>query len=92
MVLRSSQKIPLEAVQKMISSSLEILIYLKKVGEKERKIVEISELYFDNNQVKINNLYKYDYNKRELVRTSNKFINRDKMERYYLINEKQEIN
>lgn len=81
MVLRSPIKIPMEAIKKMILASIEILIYVKRISGNERKVMEISELYLENNQIKINKLYEYNYFTKKIEKTKNKFINDEKFKR-----------
>ena len=83
MVLRSGENIPLEAIKRMISSSIEILIQIRRIGEDKRRITEISELYQDKNgDTKINKIYEYNYEKDQIVKIS-ELINTRKMERIY---------
>lgn len=81
MVLRSSSNIPIEAVKRMINSSIEILIQLSKVGRNMRKVVEISELLQDSDgKTKLNILYDYDYTNGNLIKKGN-LINDNKLRR-----------
>lgn len=83
MVIRASGEIPLEAIKRMISSSIEILIHLKRIDGKERKLVEISEiLQGENGESIINRIYEYNYDLDRLVKIG-KLINRDKLRRKY---------
>lgn len=83
MVLRSGENIPLEAIKRMISSSIEILIQIRRIGEDKRRITEISELYQDKNgDTKINKIYEYNYEKDQIVKIS-ELIHTRKMERIY---------
>lgn len=79
MVLRASDNIPIEAVRRMINSSIEILIQLKRMPDGRRLVVEVSELIEDERANSlINKLYSYDYDKRVLVRV-NGMKNTDKL-------------
>lgn len=82
MVLRSSEEIPLEAVKRMINSSIEIIIQLKRINGNKRRVVEISELLSDEGKTIINILYKYDYKKDELIKVG-EMKNTEKLERIY---------
>lgn len=83
MVLRSDLNIPLEAVKRMIGSSLEILIHLAKVENGMRKVVEISEIYLEEDKVCINKLYDYNYETKQLEKTGNQMIRDQKIKGWY---------
>lgn len=79
MVLRASDDIPLEAVKRLINSSIEFIIYLKRINN-TRKITEIVEvLQDDNGQTLLNPIYEYESSKKELVKVG-KIINKYKLE------------
>lgn len=83
MVIRASDDIPLEAIKRMISSSIEILIHLKRINGKQRKLVEISEiLQSDNGESVINKIYEYDYESDQIVKVGD-LINDEKLRRLY---------
>lgn len=82
MVLRSGEKIPIEAVRRMINSSIEILIHLDRVDSKRRRVIEVAEMLNDNSgDLIIKSLYKYNY-KTDKIEFSDKLTNRDKLERW----------
>ena len=82
MVLRSGEKIPIEAVRRMINSSIEILIHLDRVDSKRRRVIEVAEMIKDNSgDLIIKSLYKYNY-KTDKIEFSDKLTNRDKLERW----------
>lgn len=82
MVLRSGEKIPIEAVRRMINSSIEILIHLDRVDSKRRRVIEVAEMIKDNSgDLMIRSLYKYNY-KTDKIEFSNNLTNRDKLERW----------
>lgn len=63
----TGQDMPLIAVRKQIATALDIVICISKPGGK-RKITEICEVCFDNNEdIYMNSLYKYDGMKKGLV-------------------------
>lgn len=72
MVLRADANIPLEVVKRMIGSSLDILVHLSRLEKAKRRVLEISEVYFDDSQVSLNPIYTFDYKKDKLVATGNK--------------------
>lgn len=79
MVLRSSDDIPLEAIKRLINSSIEFIIYLKKVKDM-RKITEIVEVVQDvNGETILNKIYEYDNSKSSLIKVGN-IINKYKLE------------
>lgn len=82
MVLRSGEKIPIEAVRRMVNSSIEILIHLDRVDSKRRRVIEVAEMIKDNSgDLMIRSLYKYNY-KTDKIEFSNNLTNRDKLERW----------
>ena len=82
MVLRSGEKIPIEAVRRMVNSSIEILIHLDRVDSKRRRVIEVAEMIKDNSgDLMIRSLYKYNY-KTDKIEFSNNLTNIDKLERW----------
>ncbi len=79
MVLRAGDNIPLEAVKRMIASSINIVIQLSKLASNKRKLVEISELSFVDDRILINQLYLYNKKEDKLMPTGNKLIRREKL-------------
>lgn len=81
MVLRSSDLIPLEAVKRMINSSIEIIIQLNRINLSKRRVVEISEvLQGEKGETLINLIFKYDYDKDRLIKVGN-LLNNSKYDR-----------
>ncbi|WP_282926488.1 CpaF family protein [Helcococcus kunzii] len=79
MVLRSSENIPIEAIKRMINSSIEIIIQLKRVSLSRRRVIEISEVLQDENgKTVINIIFKYDYKSDKLKKVGN-LINEEKL-------------
>ncbi|MFM1514563.1 CpaF family protein [Helcococcus ovis] len=86
MVLRASDDIPLEAIKRLINSSIEIVIQLKRVNYLKRRVVEISEIMqAENGDTIINQIYKYNYKTDKLDKIG-EIKNVEKLER--LNNEK----
>lgn len=82
MVLRSGEKIPIEAVRRMINSSIEILIHLDRVDSKRRRVIEVAEMLKNSNGDSIIRiLYKYNY-KKDKIEYKEELLNRDKLERW----------
>ncbi|WP_103981478.1 CpaF family protein [Helcococcus massiliensis] len=82
MVLRSGEKIPIEAVRRMINSSIEILIHLDRVDSKRRRVIEVAEMLKDDSgDLMIKSLYKYNY-KTDKIEFSDNLTNKDKLERW----------
>lgn len=82
MVLRSGEKIPIEAVRRMINSSIEILIHLDRVDSKRRRVIEVAEMIKDDSgDLMIKSLYKYNY-KTDKIEFSDNLTNKDKLERW----------
>lgn len=81
MVLRSSENIPIEAVKRMINSSIEIIIQLKRVSLSKRRVIEISEVLQDENgKTIINIIYQYNYKLDKLEKIGD-LINKEKFMR-----------
>ena len=79
MVLRAGDDIPLEAVKRLINSSIEIIIYLKKI-KNTRKITEIVEIIQGKNgETLLNPIYEYNNSSNTLVRVGD-IINKYKLE------------
>lgn len=79
MVLRAGDDIPLEAVKRLINSSIEIIIYLKKI-KNIRKITEIVEIIQGKNgETVLNPIYEYNNSSNTLVRVGD-IINKYKLE------------
>lgn len=79
MVLRAGDDIPLEAVKRLINSSIEIIIYLKKI-KNTRKITEIVEIIQDKNgDTVLNPIYEYNASSNALVKVG-EIINKYKLE------------
>lgn len=82
MVLRAGDDIPLEAVKRLINSSIEIIIYLKKI-KNIRKITEIVEIIQGKNgETVLNPIYEYNNSSNTLVRVGD-IINKYKLEENY---------
>lgn len=79
MVLRASEDIPLEAVKRLINSSLEIIIYLKKI-DNIRKITEIVEvLQDDKGNTVLNPIFEYSVADGQMLKVG-ELLNRYKLE------------
>lgn len=68
--------IPIDAVRRQIGSALDILIHLGRLSNGARRVLEISEIIYKEDNLHLNTLYKYCYDKRGnddgmLVRTGN---------------------
>lgn len=79
--------IPLESIRKQIASALDVIIFLSRMKDKSRKVVEISEVTgYENGDVVLNPLYKYEMSKEdgsgELKRTKNPMVNNEKLKIY----------
>ncbi|MDO5027102.1 MAG: ATPase, T2SS/T4P/T4SS family [Tissierellia bacterium] len=83
MVLQAGDNIPLEAVKRMIASAINIVIQVSKLAGNKRRLVEISELYFSADEIKINPLYLFDYKEDKIYRTENEMINVRKFKNIY---------
>ena len=82
MVLKAGENIPLEAIKRMLASSVDYIIHLSRISEKKRRLVEISELYYQDGEIGLNKIFVYDPRKDQCVRTTNKIMNLGKMMLY----------
>lgn len=48
----------IQAIRRMIGAALDIIIQLGRMSDKSRKVLEISQVYSDDNDIIINPLYK----------------------------------
>ncbi|HBN84981.1 MAG TPA: pilus assembly protein, partial [Clostridiales bacterium] len=79
--------IPLESIRKQIASALDVIIFLSRMKDKSRKVMEISEVTgFSDGEVTLNPLYKFDLtddnSSGELKRTGSDMINKEKFKIY----------
>ncbi len=72
---------PLDAIRRQIGSALDILVHLGRIKDGKRKTLDISEVMYDDNNVHLNQLFKYD-DKMGLIRTGNDMNDCSKLERY----------
>ena len=89
MVLEGAEGLPLEAIRRQISSSLDIIIHLSRLRDHSRKTMEISEvLGMKNGVIELNPIYVFEedeYSTKEKVsgflkRTENPFVNYKKLQ------------
>lgn len=60
MVLMSGIKMPLEAIKQQIGSAIDLIVHLKRMRDKSRKVVEITEvLRYENGEIKLNPLFEF---------------------------------
>jgi len=79
MAMMAEEEIPITAIRDQIISSIDILIYLSRLSDKSRKVLEISEVdKTSRNHAKINKIYEYDYSLKKLIK-KNEFINTGKL-------------
>mgnify|MGYP000894971811 FL=1 len=79
--------LPLDAIRHQIASAIDILIYLGRVRDMSRKVLEISEITgIENGSVKLQKLYEFVEEpgdssrvRGKLVRTGNKLLNTSKL-------------
>ena len=75
-------EMPEIAIKKQIASAIDYFIHLGRDKSKRRIVVGIDEVCKDvDEEIKLNNLFYYDFAKGELMRSENKVINTDKFER-----------
>lgn len=75
----TAMNIPLPAIKSQIASAIDIIIHLGRTNSKGRRVLEISEIdCFNGQNIIINPLYTFDYNK-GLISTGNKLIHNDKI-------------
>jgi pilus assembly protein CpaF len=68
------------AIKKQIASAIDIFIHLGRDKDKHRIVMSIDEVCKDvEEDVIMNNLFYYDFDKGELIRSDNKMININKL-------------
>ena len=89
MVLMSGIKMPLDAIRSQIASALDLIVHLKRMRDKSRKVVEITEvLRYENGIIRLNPLYEFVEEGEvengkiigSLKRTNNEIVNKDKFQ------------
>lgn len=71
---------PLPAIKGQIAAGVDIIVHLGRLRDRTRKVLEITEvLDYQDGEIKLNQLYKYDFGEMVLKRTENKLINQTKM-------------
>ena len=79
---------PLAAIKGQIAAGVDIIVHLGRLRNKTRKVIEITEvLDYEDGEIKLNQLYKYDFGEMILKRTDNKLVNRTKMMFYEMSGE-----
>ena len=70
---------PIDAIRSQIAEGIDIIIHLSRLTDKERKVLEISEIKgVEKDRIIMNSIYKYIPGK-GLERTGNRLINREKL-------------
>lgn len=73
------ENLPISAIKRQISSSIDLIIHLGRMRDKSRKVVEISELGpLENGEYHLNPIFKYEMDfsglSGQLIRTDNQLI------------------
>lgn len=79
MVLRAGENIPIEAVKRMIGSSIDIIIHIAKIDQNKRRVIDISEVTYLENKIELNRLFEFDYASDKLIKTKNALIKTQKI-------------
>lgn len=70
---------PIDAIRSQIAEGIDIIIHLSRLTDKERKVLEISEIKgVEKDRIIMNSIYKYIPGK-GLERTGNRLVNREKL-------------
>lgn len=78
MILSADSGLPLYAVRQQISCALDIIVHLSRDKKGNRRVVEIAELSsLNKGEIKLNILYKYDQEKKKLIKTKNELRRRN---------------
>lgn len=83
-----SGDIPVFAARRQIGSAIDIFIQLGRMEDGSRKVLDISEVIYKDDEFILNRLFEYRYDaefKGKLVRTENELIRTDKLYRYGVI-------
>ena len=78
---------PLQAVRRQIASAIDIVIHLGRLRDRTRKVMEISEVLYEDGEYVLNRLFEYEENVNggNLVRTGNNLVNDVKMKKAGII-------
>lgn len=83
MAMMAEEGIPLSSIRSQIISSIDILIYLGRMKDKSRKVLEVSEIDKESkNEARIHKLYEYSHEKNILLKKGN-LINKTKYNKYF---------
>lgn len=82
---------PIKSIRSQILEAIDIIVHLAKVNENERKIIEISEVVktLKDGEIVLRPIYQLSNNK--FVRVNHDILNCDKLNRYYLNNNSNEV-
>ncbi|OEF99143.1 ATPase [Vulcanibacillus modesticaldus] len=78
MVLMSGLELPIQAIRQQIASAIDFIIQLNKMRDGKRKVVEIVEVLGMEENIKIQTIYQWDEESRELRPTGKAIQKTDK--------------
>lgn len=88
-LILTARDFPMEAVKRQVGSAIDIMIHLGRLKDRTRRVMEISEVCFEKDEIVLNKLYEFDEEVRNdgcvyegrLVRTKNQMRYTDKLKR-----------
>ena len=88
-LILTARDFPMEAVKRQVGSAIDIMIHLGRLKDRTRRVMEISEVCFEKDEILLNKLYEFDEEVRNdgcvyegrLVRTKNQMRYTDKLKR-----------
>ncbi|MBE5925891.1 MAG: CpaF family protein [Lachnospiraceae bacterium] len=71
---------PLAAIKGQIAAGVDIIVHLGRLRNRARKVLEITEVVdYSDGDIKLNPLYKFDFDEMVLMKTDNELVNSNKM-------------
>lgn len=80
----TARDFPMEAIRRQIASALDIIVHLGRRRDRERRVLEISEVLYSDREIVLNPLFQYDDGAGDggrLVKTENHMQNTEKLVR-----------
>ena len=78
------QDFPLQAARRQIASALDIVIHIGRLRDRRRRVMEISEVVYENNDIVLSPLFLFEDDGKgggQLLKTKNRLLNTDKLKR-----------
>jgi len=89
-LLLMAKEFPLQAVRRQIASAIDIVIHLGRLRDRSRRVMEISEVLYENGEYILNKLFEYEEDDKGagmLKRTGNVLVNDSKLKKAGIVDE-----